>query len=235
MYASVANLNLRNDFDVHRDEYATADSLTKYLELYKNDMVLFHFSGHAGQTAISLDDVTVNAKGITYQLQDSVKAGVLKLVVLNGCSTVGQVKRLLDIGVPAVIATHAAIDDRAASIFGVNLMKNLNEKGMNIRDAFLAALEKAETVRDLDRENKVVRGLDYLNQLDEKAELWELFTNDPHSAEINPFSIASNATVKSQSCTRRITAMNAMTICRRTFMRSRTRVVGLMRYVPPSY
>ena len=193
IYAALANLNLKKDFDIHRDQFATAESLTKYLELFRESLIIFHFSGHAGGTSISLDDLNVNAKGISYYLRESARLGALKLVVLNGCSTLGQVKRLLEIGVPAVIATQAPIGDRAASVFGISLMKNLNERGMNISSAFYDALEKTETVRNLDREHKQVRGLDYLNQLDEKKELWELFTNDPRSAEINPFSIVLRA------------------------------------------
>ncbi|MEZ4471740.1 MAG: hypothetical protein R3F60_13265 [bacterium] len=39
----------------------------------------------------------------------------LQLVFLNGCSTEAQVRRLLDLGVPAVIATNRAIDDGVAT------------------------------------------------------------------------------------------------------------------------
>ena len=41
----------------------------------------------------------------------------LKLVFLNGCSTRPHVKRLLDAGVPAVIATARPIDDAVAAEF----------------------------------------------------------------------------------------------------------------------
>jgi hypothetical protein len=49
----------------------------------------------------------------------------LQLIFLNACATEGQVMDLLDVGVPAVIATDQAVEDATATAFAARFYKGL--------------------------------------------------------------------------------------------------------------
>ncbi|MEZ4471574.1 MAG: CHAT domain-containing protein [bacterium] len=100
------------------------------------DLAIFHFAGHASGDALSLEGegASAHAGGLARML--ALQPG-LRLVVLNGCSTGPQVQRLLDLGVPAVIATSRAIDDAVATRFAASLYSRL-AAGETLADAFAA-------------------------------------------------------------------------------------------------
>ena len=87
---------------------------------HRDRIALFHFGGHADGDRLllqsALEPRPAYAEGLATLLGQ--QRG-LKLVFLNGCSTRPQVKRLLDAGVPAVIATARPIDDGVATEFAV--------------------------------------------------------------------------------------------------------------------
>jgi hypothetical protein len=93
---------------------ATINDIAQYLSQVKDRLVIFHYAGHAESTKIILTDQAADSDGLAdmLALQDE-----LKLVFLNGCSTREQVSRLLDKGIPAVIATAVPIGDSAAKEF----------------------------------------------------------------------------------------------------------------------
>ncbi|MEZ4471734.1 MAG: AAA family ATPase [bacterium] len=62
----------------------------------------------------------------------------LQVVFLNGCSTEPQVRRLLDLGVPAVIATNRAIDDGVATRFAERFYHRLAQ-GAALGEAYADA------------------------------------------------------------------------------------------------
>jgi hypothetical protein len=80
-------------------------------------IAVFHFGGHAGGGEILLE----TREGTTAEVHAAGLAGFLglqeglQLVFLNGCSTEPQVRALQAAGVPAVIATSQAIDDKLAT------------------------------------------------------------------------------------------------------------------------
>ncbi len=97
---------------------------------YEGRISVFHFGGHANDSALFIEDergvpTSAHAPGLASFLgrQDG-----LMLVFLNGCSTRGQVERLRAEGVPAVIATSSAIDDQVASTFAAVFYKALRSK-----------------------------------------------------------------------------------------------------------
>ncbi len=59
----------------------------------------------------------------------------MKLVLLNGCATLGQVAALEEAGVPIIIATNAPVGDKAAKDFAVLFFENL-AGGKTVRFAF---------------------------------------------------------------------------------------------------
>ena len=103
-------------FTVQRESFATLERLPSFLTLYRDSLVLFLFSGHAGRDRLLLGDGSANANGIAQMLGQCPN---LRLVFLNGCSTAGQVSTLLEQGVPMVIATSAPVSDRKAAQFSI--------------------------------------------------------------------------------------------------------------------
>ncbi|HEX2532698.1 MAG TPA: CHAT domain-containing protein, partial [Chitinophagaceae bacterium] len=175
-------------FHVHREPAANLERINQALSLYLGELTLFHYSGHAGRDSLFLVDAPVNAAGIAFQLKESARRGVLKLVVLNGCSTAGQVKKLLEAGVPSVIATNAPVGDKSATEFAIRFYHNICLRRMTILEAFTDAKGAAQlaTMADLGVSKTTVRGIGYLDELDESAPLWELFSTHPDNIHINP-------------------------------------------------
>lgn len=193
VYATLDNNKAGQDgkqrYSVFREQFATIDNVNHFLEDNQDELTIFHYSGHAGQQFLLLNDAIANAKGIAYQFSQSVNNGSLKLVVLNGCSTVGQVKTLLDLGVPAVIATNAAIGDTSAKIFSIRFYTNMASKGMTIRDAFfdaLAAAQVASTV-DLGLADTSKRDIGAFAEAGKDKPLWGLFYKLDETVDSNPF------------------------------------------------
>lgn len=138
IYRALTPRALKQEILLHRDSYASLAKVAEYITLFREHLFLFHYSGHAGRDALVLEEETASGAGIADMLKQCPN---LKLVVLNGCSTRGQVQRLLDQGVPVVIATSAPVEDLKAMRFGIRLYKALSEQA-SIREAFeIAAAE----------------------------------------------------------------------------------------------
>lgn len=146
-------LAARNNFRIVRDQYATIDAVVEKLSLFKNDLVLFHFSGHAGADRIELMDAVAKSTGIAELLASCPK---LLMVVLNGCATYPQVKHLQEINIPLVIATHRPVEDPKAAAFAIQFYRSLAFLD-TIEGSFNAALGK---LLAMDDKLSVERGLD---------------------------------------------------------------------------
>ncbi|MEM6735717.1 MAG: CHAT domain-containing protein [Bacteroidota bacterium] len=90
---------------------------------------IFHFSGHTDGDKYFVRDnnrqpTEVLVKGITELLG---KSKGLKLVFLNGCHNISQVKLLHDAGVKAIIATNRKVNDSLAQEIASNFYKCLAE------------------------------------------------------------------------------------------------------------
>jgi hypothetical protein len=128
-------------FLLHRDSFVTLEKLPAYITLYRDELVLFMFSGHAGRDQLVLRDGAAQAGGLAQMLGQCPK---LKLVFLNGCSTQGQVAQLLAAGVPVVIATSAPVSDRKATFFSIRFFEALQQQ-FTLREAFNMAKAALET------------------------------------------------------------------------------------------
>lgn len=146
-------LAAKGSFKIVRDSFATLDMVADKLSLYKNDLVLFHFSGHAGPNSIQLDGALAQSKGIAAFLAMCPR---LKLVVLNGCATFNQVKLLHEHKVPAVIATHRPVQDALAAVFAIQFYRSLAQLD-HLNSAFDTGRSK---VLALDAALPITRGLD---------------------------------------------------------------------------
>jgi len=122
---------------------ATQADLETHFDLLRNDLRLFHFSGHAGPHAIQLNrDYHTAALSFAEGLSRLVGvAPGLRLVFLNGCSTEGQVQTFLDQGIPAVIATTKPLLDQYAVDFARRFYQNFTRRNskMTLQQAFDAA------------------------------------------------------------------------------------------------
>ena len=115
---------LQGDFIVHSEQFATTETIIRGLRQFQNDIVLFLYSGHAGRNRLELENGEASAEGIATLLG---RCPNLKLVVLNGCSTSGQVDAFLKNNVPVVIATSAPINDERATVFN-NFFRRISEQ-----------------------------------------------------------------------------------------------------------
>lgn len=145
-------LAARGRFKIVRDSFATLDQVADKLTLYKQDLVLFHFSGHAGHDRLLLQGEQAYALGIAALLGACKR---LQLVVLNGCATYGQVRVLHEQQTPLVIATHRPVEDPKAAAFAIQLYRSLS-----LLDTVEAAFEAARgRVLSMDDRLDVGRGL----------------------------------------------------------------------------
>lgn len=142
IYRLLSPANNQHLIQLHREQYATIENIAHYLMEFKNRVSLFHYGGHANSQNLFLRDQAANSDGLAYQLAQQES---LKLVFLNGCSTGQQVKLLLELGVPAVIATSVDIKDARAVQFAKNFYKAI-ASGDTIKVAFekAAAIVKTE-------------------------------------------------------------------------------------------
>lgn len=143
IYSLLAPRQAQSHFVIHRDQSVSIEKLAEYLTLYRHNIVLFHYSGHAGKEHLSLDDEQASAYGIAEMLGNCPR---LKAVILNGCSTAGQVTRLLEKQVPLVIATSSSVEDEKAKEFAIQFYRSLSNQE-TITQAFEAARGKVLTIQ----------------------------------------------------------------------------------------
>ncbi len=164
-----------NHFNINRFSFATVNEIIDYLTDFKENICLFHYSGHAGKDNLLIEDQEANANGIAQLLLECPN---LKLVVLNGCSTKGQVDILLneegDHGIPAVIATSRPIDDQAATRFAISFYKSLADHFSTIGDAFKTAMAAVKVSSDVEYDYNQHRGIK-AKSTDNNQPLWGIY------------------------------------------------------------
>lgn len=117
--------------------------LERFFDACQHDqrrLSLVHYGGHADGKTLLFEDRKrgVNATSARSIAEFLATLRALKLVVLNGCSTDGQVAALLDRGVPAVVATSTEIKDDVATQFAKRFYLALAASA-TIADAFTQA------------------------------------------------------------------------------------------------
>lgn len=182
-YSALQKRAFQQHFFLHRDSNTSTQNISKYLTLYKDNIYLFLYSGHADRHHLFIEEEVARSEGICQMLS---QCGGLKLVVLNGCSTEGQVQALLDSGIPVVIGTSAPVNDQKAKNFSVTFFQNLKE-GASIQEAFDFAIGAAKVSAEI----KLYRGAlasDPSRSLairKSKAPTWGLFYKEEHRSVLN--------------------------------------------------
>lgn len=156
-------------FRIDRDSHATVASVRETLINYREELIVFHYSGHSNGNHIFLQDQPGSGKGLTQLLSQCPK---LRLVVLNGCFSRQLVPELLDKKPSLVIvATEAPIPDAAATEFSIGFYQAFSRFNQSIGKSFEAGLGAAQL---LSKEKIAVsRGL--FRSSSEKQPLWGLF------------------------------------------------------------
>ena len=158
-------------FKVIREERATKEVIINKIGFYQNDIIVFLYSGHAGSDKVFLQDGEANAVGLSGLLGNCPN---LKLVILNGCSTKGQVKNLLDNRVPIVIATDRPIDDKKATLFCITFFTAMSVHAKTIRESFDIAIQAAQLDSTI-KFDIFSRGIGRIDKSDEPN--WGLYCN----------------------------------------------------------
>jgi len=132
VFRTLQPLEDEGQIHVHREESSEIGELYEDLLRHDGRIVIFHYGGHADGNTLRLEGGDGGGEGLASLLGQ--QSG-LKLVFLNGCATKGHVKRLLDAGVPAVIATSVPIGDVKAQEFA-NAFYIAMAEGRSIAGAF---------------------------------------------------------------------------------------------------
>ncbi|CCH57015.1 hypothetical protein BN8_06412 [Fibrisoma limi BUZ 3] len=173
----------KNQFQKVRDSFATTDSVATKIQLYQQTLCLFHFSGHAGSNALQFEDTSARGVGIAQLLA---RCPELRLVFLNGCSTLNHIRLLADQNVKAaVIATRAPVNDTVAKEFAIAFYQALVNQ-YSLQEAVDIArltiqVTVPTTVQRIDRggarlQNEVSQDKWYFYCPDDDTARWELPT-----------------------------------------------------------
>ena len=156
----------KQDFEV-----TWAPTRTAIIEVLENpikseNLVLFSYSGHAARDRLITEGEPTRSKGIAQLLSECRN---LKLIILNGCSTKGQIQELTEAfkktgnSTPIMVATTASVGDRLAADFGIALTKQLLLFGRFVNNAFDLAISVVDTQLGSEK-LKVVRFLDEMQE-----------------------------------------------------------------------
>ncbi len=174
-------LSSQQHFQKIRDSFATTDSVASKILTYQDSLCLFHFSGHAGSSALHLEDSSARAIGIAQLLA---RCPQLRLIFLNGCSTLEHIRLLREnSSKAAIIATSTPVDDTVATHFSIAFYRAL-ASGTTLAEALeRARLElqvkdaaTIETIRGgiITELNEISRNQWYFSAPDELSTQWKL-------------------------------------------------------------
>ncbi len=165
------------DYHIYRQSMSSIDKISQALTDHQDEISIFLFSGHAGLKHLLLDDQMARAEGIAHSLS---LCPNLKLVMLNGCSTVGHVNSLLEKGIPVVIATSAPVDDNRAYMFS-NIFFQMLSKGETIEASFEKAVGNAMIKSEL----TIHRSLALVEDQPPETPTWGIFYKEENKALLN--------------------------------------------------
>ena len=159
---------------IHFEPFAKIDNIAHFLTQFQDQVISFHYGGHADSKHLILKDQIAHASGIAYLLKQQKH---LKLVFLNGCSTYEQIHLLLELGIPAVIATSAEVNDTIAAEFAEQFYESI-ANDFSIKKAFenAAAYINAKSGKF----PQIYRGLGR-KQSDNEILSWGLYVNNDPS------------------------------------------------------
>jgi len=177
-------LHQSEQLELLREESLENWDLPKLLNHYKNQILIFHYGGHANGEYLAFEDGKGNVDGLAELLSLQT---YLKLVFLNGCSTQKQATPYLEAGIQVVLATTKDILDEDATYFAEHFYHALINRH-TIREAFKSA-SGALRVRSLKykkiKEDEVViyRGAGF--QVNKSEVPWKLYIQEGKEAALD--------------------------------------------------
>ena len=129
----LASLHDKGFIEVYDEESLTNPELASIINRFHERLRIFHYAGHASGNKLFLEEGDALADGLA-KLFELISENLVCLF-LNGCSTLGQVKRLLELGIKSVIATAVPIADSTAVEFSDKFYEALASH-KSIKDAF---------------------------------------------------------------------------------------------------
>lgn len=142
IYRALQSLHDKRFIEIYREESADIDGLFEDFNRFKDRLVIFHYSGHAGSKQLRLEGQAAGAEGLAGLFSE--QKDTLRLVFLNGCSTLAQVADLHRLGVKAVIATSSPVADSKAFDFAVAFYKALSNHS-TLEQSFQRAVNLLKT------------------------------------------------------------------------------------------
>ncbi len=158
-------------------------NLTKIKDAFLQDrdkeVRIFHYSGHAGSEGIELWNTDANGNSLAYAKDLAAYIGsmkTVKMVVLNGCSTMEQIQYFTQAGVPIVIATSRPVEDKIAQAFANHFYAHLLASD-TLLDAFTKTTHLIGADSDLQKIVQQFRGPQFEEALEtpEKLPLYQLY------------------------------------------------------------
>ncbi len=174
---ALAPLEDQGRIKVHSLGSTAIEDIFTDFDRFGEQIVIFHFGGHASGTHLQLEGQAASASGLAQRIQNLPH---LQWVFLNGCSTRAQVEALLALGVKAVIATHEPVEDEKALQFATQFYRSLANKA-SLQIAFANAkayLETKEQVPSGQIQTHRVLGSRLPSGSDSEAHPWGLFVQD---------------------------------------------------------
>ena len=157
----------------------------------ENEFAILHYGGHADQEVLELNDTVASFREMAAEIADR-NPESLQLVFLNGCSTLAQVDDLLQLGIPAVIATSAPISDTRAKDLAIRFYQHI-ALGESIPQAYESAVRFLNS-GELSQDRKIpeaplsLRGIMLENREDRKFP-WGLYIKEGAVLQGSPLAL----------------------------------------------
>ena len=173
---TLSPLHDRQILEVFREESTQIEELISSFQRFDGRLAIFHYGGHASGKGFRLEDGEAGAKGLAQLLGMQHN---LKLVFLNGCSTLPQVDYLMELGVKAVIATEVSIQDGMAKDFSIWFFQAMVAK-KRLEDAFNYAVAALNTKYPDGKAPGIIeyRSFNIGKRAEKKSLPWGLYINE---------------------------------------------------------
>lgn len=173
LYDLLAQRAQQRHFFLHRESHTEVDELPTFIGRYRNDLAVFHFSGHAGRDRLVMGDGDAHGGGLAQLLGQCPQ---LKLVVLNGCSTAGLVAAIQKQAgaAPLILATSAPVQDSKATYFSSHFYEALFQQ-CTIGEAFALAQGALQTRFSDAPEAAIHRSVFAAEEAEEDDPVWGLY------------------------------------------------------------
>ena len=186
VFKALEELDRKEYLKIYREESAQAKDIFDGFTRYKDRVSIFHYGGHATGTHLQLEEGAGDAQGLATLMGEQEN---LKLVFLNGCSSMGQVKALFDAGVKGVIATSVPIEDRKAVEFAQQFYDALaHRRTIGQAYSLARAYLKTQYGESANIQYRDVVGLSFADIVSGKAKAesmpWGLYVQEGYKEEI---------------------------------------------------